>query len=520
MSEETNEIDDERRHRKSRTEMAQEIQDLQNEIAATKQLQAEAEGNVKVEAGTAERVQELELELADAREQLRARSTTAEPANMDTEGADRQSPSTSIYVDSGDDEFTVVHSDEVGVLRDTTREHLAGVASANAASQTSASQTSTTTSNVENEAFRSARLSLEYLFPGEISLGLQTQDPQPILDTMLERLQTLKTKVLFAEDTAKTSKTQEANMRNQFNLMLQQISRAQAHAEDITNQRNKEKTRAEDAEKHSKYFREGLNRAQGEISSLNTEIDEKERSRQKLQDALDSYRDEVSRLENLVTAAENQHKASLSVMQSHLDEAVADLECELAAENIGRQKAEESAIERGERVKELENHEKELRGAMNDKQGVIRELESEIAKVKEGKEQEVGRLNVEIGSLASSLEGVKGDLNTQKAENATLLFRLEEEKAAGLKTIEALQAEMAKCAAKADQIKVTHIKDVKSRGPEVNEHQGLLTPVSATRFKDVEGYVQVNRGKARRPNRDSGVIMEEDEDVDMLSSDI
>ncbi len=141
--------------------------------------------------------------------------------------------------------------------------------------------------------------------------------------------------------------------------------------------------------------------------------------------------------------------------------------------------------------------------------------------VNERKEQEVGRLNVEIGSWASNLEGTKGDLNAVKAENATLLFRLEEEKAAGVKTVEALQAEVAQCAAKADQLKVTHIKDVKSRGPEVKEHQGLLTPVSATRFKDVEGYVQVKRGKGRRPNRDSGVIIEEEEeDVDMLSSDL
>ena len=519
MSEETNDIDAERRQKKSKAQMAQELQELQDELAVTRQLHTEAEGNVKAEAGTAEKVQELELELAELKEQLRARSTTAEPATAGRGAADQQSPNTSIYNDGTDDDFVMVNSDEVGVLRDSTHVHVAGGAPTDAAFQTSVSQTSIS-SNVENEVLRSARLSLEYLFPGEIALGLQTQDPKPILDNMLERLQTLKNRTLIAEDAAKTSSTQESNMRNQFNLMLQQLNRAQSHAEALNTQHKNEKIRAEQAEKHSQYFREGLNRAQGEIKALETDVEDKERSRQKIQDALETYRVEVGRLETLITDMEASHKAAESEMQDQMDEAVADLECEVAAETIGRRAAEKEAVERGERIKELEHLDQELRGALNDKQGVIRELENEIAKVKEQQEQEVGSLNVEIGSLASSLEEAKGDLQNLKVEKATLLFRLEEEKAAGIKAVEAMQAEMTRCAAKSDQVKVTHIKDVKSRGAEVTEHQGLLTPVSATRFKDVEGYVEVKRGKGRRPNRDSGVILEADEDMNMPSSDL
>lgn len=518
MSVETNSIDAERRQRKSRAEMAQELQDLQDELAAAKQLQNEATDNIKTEAGTAERVQELELELADLKQQLRSRSATTELTHADSGNADHQDPDTSIYVDGTDDDFDMINTDEVGVLRDSTHVHVDGGPSADAASQTSVSQHSMSP-NVENDVFRSARLSLEYIFPGDIALGLQTQDPKPLIDTMLERLQALKARALIAEDAAKTSSTQESNMRNQFNLMLQQLSRAQSHAEALYNQNINEKARAEDAEKHSKHFQESLNRAQGEITTLETDVADKERSRQKLQDALETYRDEVGKLETLVNEMESGHKAAVSEMQNTMDEAVADLECELAAETIGRRKAETESVERGERIKELEHLDQELRSAVNDKQAIIREMEKEMTSIKEQKEQEVGSLNVEIGSLASSLEEAKGDLSRLKAEKATLVFRVEEEKAAGIKVAEAIQAEMAACAAKSDQLKVTHIKDVKSRGVEVTEHQGLLTPVTATRFKDVEGYVEVKRGKAKGRNRDSGVIMEEDEDMNMLSSD-
>lgn len=518
LSVETNSIDAERRQRKSKAEMAQEMQELQDELAAAKELQTEATENIKVEASTAEKVQELEIEIAELKEQLRSRSATTTPAFAGSADIEQQEPNTSIYVDGMDEDIDIIDTDEVGVLRDSTHVHVDGGPSADAASQTSASQYSTS-SNAENDVFRSARLSLEYLFPGEIALGLQAQDPKPLVDTMLERLQALKARALIAEDAAKTSYTQESNMRNQFNLMLQQLSRAQSHAESLHDQNIAEKARAEGAKKHSKHFQESLNRAQGQINALETNVLDKERSRQKLQDALETYRDEVGKLETLVNDMESGHKAAVSEMQDTMDEAVADLECELAAETIGRRKAESEAVERGERIKELEHLDQELRGAVNNKQAIIRGLENDMASIKEQKEQEVGSLNVEIGSLASSLAGVKGDLNTLKAEKATLVFRLEEVKAAGIKVAEDIQAEVAACAAKSDQLKVTHIKDVKSRGVEVTEHQGLLTPVTATRFKDVEGYVEIKRGKAKGRNRDSGVIMEEDEDVNMLSSD-
>ncbi|KAL8818032.1 MAG: hypothetical protein Q9191_008028 [Dirinaria sp. TL-2023a] len=518
MSEEMNEIEMEQGARMSKPQMRQTIMELQNQLAAAKQLCNEDHDNVKLEVGNEERVRELEQELEGMKQALRARSTTAEPANAENREISQEESDSSIYQDDADRDFVTVTSDEAGVLRDSTHLHVAVGGSADASSQASLM------SDAEDDAFRSARISLEHLFPGETALGLQIEDPAPLLNTMLERIRTLKTRVLIAEDAVSTTKTQEANLRNQFNAMLAQLTRARNYAEVINEQTRNEKSRADKAEEQSRVFQADLQRAEATKKELEAEVDEKQRSVLKLQDALESYREEVGKLEVLITSMESEHNNEISELRAEMDEAVADLECNVASETLGRRAAEKEAVERGERLRQLEHLEQELRDAMNDKQRTIRELEAALAKAHQQKEQEVGSLNVEVGSIATSLEGAKGELNTLKAEKSVLLFRIEEEKAAGIKAVEAIQAEMARCVEKMEEVKESHKKDMQSRGAEVTEHKGLLTPVSATRFKDVPGYVEVKRGKRSRGRRgDSGVaIPEEDEDEDegVLNSDL
>lgn len=333
MSEEMNEID---RHM-SRAEMREKIQDLENQIAATQQLQSETQDNIKQEFNEKERVQELQQEVARLTEALRARSTTAEPANAESRSISNESPNTSIYQDDADGDFVMVNSDEGGVLRDSTHLHVANAGPTDAASQASF------TSDAENEIFRSVRISLEHLFPGEIALGLQIQDPAPLLDTMLDRLRALKTRALIAEDMANTTKVQENNLRKQFNEMLAQLGRARNYAETIHDQTKNEKIRADKAEEQVKTAQGDAKRAEGKAKELEVELDDRQRSTLKLQGALESYRNEVGRLEVLITNMEAQHKAATFKLQGDMDEAVADLECNIAAETLGRRAAEKEA---------------------------------------------------------------------------------------------------------------------------------------------------------------------------------
>lgn len=521
MSEEQNQIEAEKS--KPKAAWKQEMQELKNELAAAQQLQQETQDTVK-EENDSRRIQELEYEIENLRREMRERSMTAA-----TPGA--ESPVPAIYDDNANDDFVLVdpgdnealdHTnrpfDEREALRDTTHLHVTTTGT------DAASQTALGSSKAENDAFRNARLSLERLFPGETTLSLTANDPQPLLSTMIERLQTLKTLVLISEDSLARTRTQESNLRNQFNAVLEQLNRARNYAEEAATKRDNEKDRADAAEAAGQVVQQELENASGDIKALGTDVEEKERSIHKLQDALEGYRREIARLEILITKMESDHNVAQTKLRHEMDEAVADLDCQVAAETVGRRAAEGESVERGERIKQLRHLEQELRGAMNDKQEVIRGLEQEVAKAQEKQEKEVGGLNAKIGQMASDLEEAKSEMNKLKADKKTLLFRIEEEKAAGVKTVEAIQAEVFRCVEKSEDVKTEHIKDMQSRGIEVGEHKGLLTPVTGGRYKDVEGYVEVQRGKGKRKRPDSGihVVEEENEEEDdfMLDSDI
>ena len=530
MSEEQNQIEAEKS--KPKTAWKQEMQELKKELAAARQLQQETKDTVKEENDN-RRIQELEHEIENLRCEMRERSMTVEPIAVDAATPGAESAVPAIYDDNANDGFVMVdpgdnealhHTgqplNEREVLRDTTHLHVTTTGT------DAASQTFMVSSNAEKDAFRNARLSLERLFPGEITLSLTTNDPQPLLSTMIERLQTFKTLLLISEDSLDRTRTQESNLRNQFNAVLQQLNRARTYAEEAATKRDNEKDRADAAEAAGQAVQQELEKASGDIKALGTDIDEKERSIHKLQDALEGYRREIARLEVLITKMESDHNGAQTKLRHEMDEAVADLDCQVAAETVGRRAAEGESVERGERIKQLRHLEQELRGAMNDKQEIIRVLEQEVAKTKEKQEKEVGGLNAKIGQMASDLEEAKSEMNKLKADKKTLLFRIEEEKAAGLKAVESIQAEMSRCVEKSEDVKTEHVKDMRSRGIEVGEHKGLLTPITGGRYKDIEGYVEVQRGKGKRKRPDSAidVVEEEDENEEedefMLNSDI
>ena len=528
MSEEQNQIEAEKSQPKAAWK--REMQELKKELAAARQLQQDTEDTVK-EENDSRRIQELEHEIETLRGEMRERSMTVEPFAVDAATPRAESAVPAIYDDNANEDFVVVEPadnealhdtnqplNDREVLRDTTHLHVTMTGT------DAASQTSSGSSNAENDTFRNARLSLERLFPGEITLSLTANDPQPLLSTMIERLQTLKTLVLVSEDALARTKTQESNLRNQFNAVLQQLNRARNYAEEAATKRDNEKDRADAAEVAGQEVQQQLEKASGDIKALGIDVDEKERSIHKLQDALEGYRREIARLEILVTKLESDHTVAQTKLRQEMDEAVADLDCQVAAETVGRRAAEGESVERGERIKQLRHLEQELRGAMNDKQEVIRDLEQEVAKTKEKQEKEVGGLNAKIGQMASDLEEAKIEMNKLKADKKTLLFRIEEEKAAGVKAVEAIQAEMSRCVEKSEDVKTEHIQDMRNRGVEVGEHKGLLTPVTGGRYKDVEGYVEVQRGKGKRTRPDSAidVVEEENEEEDefMLDCDI
>lgn len=476
----------------------QEIESLKDQLALAKDSNKDHSDGSEEDAGSSERIQQLEQEIVVPKgertintESTSAAAVSGEPATSEVE----------IFVDN-DDDGSVTQVSNDGILREldqTPSQHEA--------------TTQTTLPSAYVETFRAARLDLEYLFPGEIALGLIPEDPKPMLDTMLDRMRILKAQTLLAEDTASTTKQQESNLRKQFNAVLEQLDRARNYADGLSMQSSSEKARADASQARAQACESDVQTATSRLIALERSCDEKDRSITKLQDALDSYRVEVGKLEMLITRMEDEHKVAMSNLRAEMDEAVADLECHVVAETTGRREAEQEIEGKNERIKELKVQEHELKNALNEKQQIIRETERIFEEERVGRERETGVLNVRIGQLSSDLSEANIKVAAADGKQQHLLKKLQEERNAGLRAVEAVQRELEACAEKSDDIKLAHMSDIQRRGAEVTEHKGLLTPVSACRFKDVEGYVETRRGKGRVRHRDSGVdIMEEDED--------
>lgn len=518
LSEEVNEIEAERLEDGKRRH---ELRELKGELARMRKHGIDAKDVGFCDTASEERVRELEAELQRLKAEIRERSMTHESTSADNRQDDIASTDVNMADGESEDEFMMVNFDSDGTLIDgKTRPDLSSTSSA----AIQVSMPNPTHEPLQQELtslqatlaahtarFTWIRLSLERLFPGENPLPLQTSEPQPILDSMLLRLQYLKNQLEATESALSAKQSQESNLRTQFNAVLQQLDRARTHAQE------------QDASK-TKLSSD----AKTEIGLLEKDLDEKDRSIQKLQNVLETYRNEVSSLESLVTRLETEHAGVVTAMTGDLertiagvrvemDEAVADLECKVAAEAKGRRAVEQAAVERGDRVRELEELEKELKGSVNEKQRVIRALEKSIEKQSQTKEQEIGALNVSVGELTSSLADAKAELLKLEVERIRLIGRVEEERECGVRVVETMKEEMDHCMDRVEEAREAHVKDVHSRGAEVVENKGLLTPVSAVRFRDAEsceGYVEIKRGKNRRKRGlDSGNgILEEDED--------
>ena len=500
---------------KSKEGCLREIEDLRNEIASLQEQHDQAEANSADNEADVQRIQDLEDEIVQLKQE---RAET--PAVETFPGRPILHDESGIFMDDTAADFGEEHFETTEGLRDVTP--VTDTPSSNGV----ATQTSITHS-AQQEMLREARLSLEYLFPGEIALGLIPEDPKPLFDVMLERLQQLKTDHLFAEDSLSTTKDQESNLRTQFNAVLEQLDRARKYSEKLREKDNAERARSDKIEARIPLMEISVREATEKSEALQKENQEKDRSMQKLQHSLESYRVEVSKLEDLINQQEVRYQEAMAAVHIEMDEAVADLECNLAAEQHSRREIEQRVADRDAKILELQHREQDLVATVNEKQKIIREMETTSMDMETNlsvehlaHDKEIGQLNVQVGTLSSTLDDAVQQQKQAEEARDLLMRKLEDEKNASLRAIDALRTELEHFSKSADGIKAAYASDSRRRGAEVAEHKGLLTPVAETRFRDfdVPGYVETARGKGKRKQRpDSGiVILEEDEDESMV----
>ena len=490
LSEETNAIAQERKEERGREI---EIRRLRTELARVQEANHDADGTSSSSSNDAHRIPELEAEIRTLKAEARSRSGTAEP-NYPTPSADDDDVAFVTAVDCERDELP-------SALVDTPPETPTTPCPRFDACSTRGTQTHLTgPSDLETHVTAqtghlvAARLALERLCPGETPLGLSPAggDAAPVLGALLDRLRAAHAErrdARAALQAARTSlaaaRTHEANTRGHFDGALRQLDAARTEGAALRAVASQQET---------------------QIRTLRREADERGTDAQRLGAALAKYRDEVRALEELVERAEGEGRAACAALRAQTDEAVADLECAVAAETRGRRAAEEACAAQGARARALEQRERELRGAVHEKQALVRTLEDDAARERAGRADEVGRLNVRVAELSERLAAARAEVERGEGARCALLQRLAGEVQEG----ERVRGELK------GLVEGWEPKGCGEAG--VGGGVGLLTPVvEGGRFRDaaseaLEGRVEMKRGRGRKERKvDSGIgILEED----------
>ncbi|KAI4271726.1 MAG: hypothetical protein L6R38_006793 [Xanthoria sp. 2 TBL-2021] len=557
LSETTNEIHEE--NKRSKKALQEEVEKLRDELALARQQQIEATATIDAPDtthGNTTRVAELENELSNLKQEMREQSNAVDssiPEAINDRSSvtpptpvERSALSDPVPIELDDSDGLAPQSDDA-VEPTGAVSHADGSGSSSAVSVAEASTQASLPSPDLSGIFKSARLQFEHLFPGENTIGLEIIDPVPFIQTMISRVESLKKEADRLDQQFTIKETSRINMKNNFDRALHQLEHHRGQIQVIKTKVDEEKDRARTAELEISTLEARVENAESKTSELKQQRDNHQRSIERLQPALEYYQDEVTKLTRTILKLESSHDANMARLRSEYEasnsmalrardtifnQKVSDLEAEVDAQKIGRLKAEESAVKRLDRIKELENRQAELRSTVSQKQAIIRQLENQIEQKGSGHENEVGQLNVRIGELVSNLASANAELAKARQEASRLSKLVEQEKAAGIKVVESMQSEIKKCAKKVDTMKDEHAEGAKERGEQVAQSFGLITPVvEGGRFRDaeadekVEGQVELMRGKASKKRPDSGVAMwgstieEEDGDGDVVMED-
>jgi septal ring factor EnvC (AmiA/AmiB activator) len=360
--------------------------------------------------------------------------------------------------------------------------------------------------------FRSARLELERVFPGETA-NVSLEDGKGTLSALVRRVESLAQDLGTERHYHHGSLGREKALRGQFDALLHRYETA---ANKIDSLENSIASNASDM-LHTRMRmqdleREGHDQAIG-IDRLNT--------------ALDKYHDEVKSLEDLI---DNLEKESTATKEDYARQ-IFKLRKQVAHERSKRSSAEAAASKVDSRIRELEETVENNRIQACDFIAQVDLLEKELQEATESLEQNnselqsheanKGTLNVRISDLATSLDDAKSEVQRLSLLNKGMQEQLQTE-------VEARNELLDKWAA--DQVRsFAHMKetinserrrarvraanwelksdDLMSDATTMGSGSEPITPVSMTRFIDVE----VGRGKDRR-RMDSGIgILTEEE---------
>lgn len=264
-----------------------------------------------------------------------------------------------------------------------------------------------------SSAFRTARLELEYLTPGEIALPL-TAAGASVLDLLLARLRELAKRTLECEDAIDEYHVLELSLRKQLGARAEAMDAAKAERDALA----------------------------GEAAKKDARIRELEVGVQRLKGAVRSYTRDVSELEGLVQRLEGDLDAANKDLRAAREQNEADAEERADAardKEFAAAMLEEKLGLALEQTSELKDQLEQLRGkhreevfAMSHRHGVDLVM----------RDSRVSELRVEVDRVNEALREAHETVQNLRVENGALGDRLDSEKAKAKAAIDTMKSEL------------------------------------------------------------------------------
>ncbi|OBS22509.1 hypothetical protein FPOA_08846 [Fusarium poae] len=330
--------------------------------------------------------------------------------------------------------------------------------------------------------FRAARLELEYLTPGEITLPLSSHGAE-VLDLMLTRLRDMAKRAKEDEDAIDEYHEIEQSLRKQLDARVTVMDGLKAE----------------------------MNKAEKLMSDKIARIRELEVANTRLKGAVDGYVRDISELENLVERmerdahdAEDEYNVQLEVKRkvlSRKEDSIAELETRLS--------------EALQRSADLQREVKEVQEA---KMRDVAELNKRHGAALAAGDASVVKYRGEIDRVNTSLRVAHATICSLRVENGGLKSQMEEERAKAKAVIDSMKEELQRVVQMSQEFltpKSKTLKGVDSESEPGSGSSSSSSTVSAKRpaFVSVDGGARRLSRKRLCRGRDSGMgLLDEDEE--------
>lgn len=264
-----------------------------------------------------------------------------------------------------------------------------------------------------SSAFRTARLELEYLTPGEIALPL-TAAGAAVLDLLLTRLRELAKRTLECEDAIDEYHVLEHSLRKQLSARAEIMDAVKAEKDALADQAKKK-------DAHIKELEIGVQRLKGAVKSYTRDVSELEGLVQRLEGDLDTANKDLR-------AAKEQNDADAD----EWSEAVKEKEWNITMleEKLGL--ALEQTSELKDQLEELRTKHKEEVFSMSQRHGVDLVM----------RDSRVSELRLEVDRVNEALREAHETVSNLRVENGSLNDRLDSEKAKAKAAIDTMRNEL------------------------------------------------------------------------------